>query len=238
MKPTPTVLKSIRDIPECYSKLTQELQKQVTCYDEHKPDHYDHRILALKRWEDCHIIAILSENINIALKKSIKSYPLSITSFSHGPEYNDTDNNTIIYGIKSPSDNRNFLTRRSCFRIIDKLQEGWITEPPDTYYTHCHKEYPADDPHKNDINNWFFFSKRTGFLHDEPNLMCCLLSRFNMARIATCRSTKTHDGKRTAAIHIWVLKKALNQFQDIFDFECSKPKRLRLCFDSSDTTQD
>jgi len=224
MEPKSNVLDSIRDIPEYCQAITSILQENPVYFNTHETNLHNHRIFPLHRWDDCRITAILSENINILLKNAQKSYPLAITSFGYGPHYNyakESGQSIINYGIKCPSDNNNFLTRRSGYLVIDRLQRSWYPSDTNEYYTHLHKEYPADNPHEKDMDKWLFFSKRSvnDFLQDEPSLIRFLASRLNMADKVDCRATMTNDYKRIAGIHIWILKSAIKQFNYTFDFE-------------------
>ena len=228
MVPKSNELDSIRDIPEYCQAITTILQKHKVYNNKSNPNLDNHRVYALYRWDDCCITAILSQNINTLLKNAEKQYPLAITCFGYGPDYNYAKDKSvpfmINYGIKCPSDNQNFLTRRTCYRVIDQLQRSWYSTDANEYYTHLHKEYPADNPHENDMDKWLFFSKRSSndFLQDEPSLIRFLASRLNMADKVDCRATMTNDLKRIASIHIWVLKEALQQFNYVFDFEFVK----------------
>lgn len=229
---------NILELPRYYSEITEKLQNQAVYYN-HKKGCY--RILQLNKNEDCQIISILSENLNRLPQKLRLHYPLSITSLHYNTQcaykYNTYNNKKQIYAIISPAENQNFLTRRACFQVIDILQRGWIPEHADAYYTHPDQEtlhkttldtcHPL--PHKDD-KNWLFFSKRTEFLpYKESNLIKYLANRFGMEDAVICRYTKTHDTKRIAAIHLWVLKDAFEQFKKLFDFEFSEPRMEPLC---------
>lgn len=221
---------SILDLPRYCSTITEKLQQGTVYYNKQSQGY---RILILNNNEDCQIISILSDNLNLLPQKLRYHYPLSITSLDCNVqcmyEYN-AYNNKNRYGIKSPTENKNFLTRRACFQVIDILQRGWIREHPDTYYTHPHKENPNENPHKETIEEWHFFSKRTDFLpYKEINLIRWLANRFGMRETLTCRYTKTNDGKRMVAIHIWVFKQAFEYFKELFCFELTEPERLTLC---------
>ncbi len=224
-------------IPEYYSEITCALQQTSVYINRKNPNLHKHRVYILDRKEDCHIIGILCENAHVLNEQYKKTYPLAntsplaITSFSQNSQSRDHKGHTynrITYGIKCPSNNRNCLIRPLCFKIIDTLKEGWIELPADDYYTHPHKASCTDNPHKDTINDWRFFSKRTDthrphFLHYEQFLIKCLVTRFDMADKVTCRATRTNDLKRIGAIHIWVLKTAFEEFKQVFDFDCKAP---------------
>ncbi len=228
MEPKSNDLDSIREIPEYCQAITAILQKHKVCKDKSNPNLDNHRVYPLYRWDDCRITDILSENVNILHKNAPKQYSLAVTSFGYGPLYNYGNEKSgkliINYGIKCPSNNDSFLTRRSCYLVIDRLQRSWNPADADEYYTHPHKEFPCDNPHVKDMDKWLFFSKNNSkdFLYNEPSLIRFLASRLNMSDKVDCRATMTNDLKRIAGIHIWVLKSAIDQFNHVFDFEFIK----------------
>lgn len=212
---------TLNTIPHHYSTIISLLQITPVYNNQSIPKLHNHRIYVLERKEDCQIIEILCKNANILSSNNIRKHPLAITRFEH----NLTHDNQIKYGIKCPSYNQNYLKRRVCFKVIDALREGWVELPADDYYTYPYKTQPNDNPHKDTINDWRFFSKRTDalrshFLQSESALIRCLAIRFGMTDQVTCRTTMTKDLKRIAAIHIWVLKSAFEEFTYAFDFDC------------------
>jgi hypothetical protein len=219
---------SIGTIPEYCSSLTLMLQKGDIHYNPRDAEIHNHRIL-LCRFDDSQIIQILSKNSNVLTLNAKQQYPNAITSFIKYVQ-NRSGSKTPCYGIKSHANNQNYLTRRICFKIIDRLQEGWVKSNADEYYTHPHKEYP-ENTHQNSINEWLFFSKgtnklRPNFLVDEAELIRFLALRFGMSDKITCRTTMTNDLKRIAGIHIWVLKSALEEFNYVFNFNYEQDSKI------------
>jgi hypothetical protein len=220
--------KTIGTIPDYCSTLTTWLQGENIQYNPSDSDIHNYRILFC-RWDDSRIIEILSKNVDMVTPNAKKRYPMAITSFMKYVK-DKSGKSKLYYGIKSPAGNQNYLTKRICFRIIDRLQEGWAVSDPNEYYTHPHKEYP-EDTHKSTIYKWFFLSKgtdktRPNFLIDEAELIRFLSLRFGISDKVTCRATMTNDLKRVAGIHIWVLKSAFQEFQRIFDFDYAKNSKI------------
>lgn len=216
---------TLSTMPEYYTVITCQLQLKPIYNDQRNPNLHGHRIYRLNEWDDCQIIELLCKNANVLNQEAQKRYPLAITSFNDDSKNSRSGNRKTKHGIKCPYNNQNYLTRRLCFKMVDKLQEGWTELPADDYYTHPYKADPADKPHKDTIKDWHFFSKRTNalrpqFLQDEPLLIKWLASRFKMTDKITCRTTMTNDSKRIGAIHIWVLKSAFEEFKYVFNFDC------------------